>query len=76
METRGQEVHLDSEEARAGSTPGVARYVLMISLVLVVIAFAIIVMTGSLSSNHANNGVDDSARAAAEQSAKEQKQQP
>ena len=29
-----------AEEARAGSTPGVARYVLAISLVLVVVIFA------------------------------------
>jgi hypothetical protein len=33
-------------EARAGSTPGVARYVLVIGTVLVVILFAIIVLVG------------------------------
>jgi hypothetical protein len=33
-------------EARAGSTPGVARYVLVIGTVLVVILFALIVLVG------------------------------
>jgi cobalamin biosynthesis Mg chelatase CobN len=33
-------------EARAGSTPGVARYVLIIGLLLVVIIFAAIVLVG------------------------------
>jgi cobalamin biosynthesis Mg chelatase CobN len=33
-------------EARAGSTPGVARYVLIIGTLLVVILFAVIVLVG------------------------------
>ena len=33
-------------EARAGSTPGVARYVLVVGMVLVVILFAVIVLVG------------------------------
>ena len=33
-------------EARAGSTPGVARYVLIVGTVLVVILFALIVLVG------------------------------
>jgi len=33
-------------EARAGSTPGVARYVLIIGTVLVVVLFAVIVLVG------------------------------
>ncbi len=37
-------IHLDTEDARAGSTPHVTRYVLGISLVLVVIAFAFILL--------------------------------
>jgi len=43
MDTDKDEIHLSREEARAGSTPGIARYVLAISLVLVIIAFAVIV---------------------------------
>lgn len=33
-------------EARAGSTPGVARYVLVVGTLLVVIIFAVIVLVG------------------------------
>jgi hypothetical protein len=33
-------------EARAGSTPGVARYVLVIGTLLVVVLFAVIVLIG------------------------------
>ena len=36
---RNRPTHLDTDEARGGSTPGVTRYVLAISLVLVIIAF-------------------------------------
>jgi hypothetical protein len=36
------EQHLNKTEARAGTTPGVARVVLVVSLVLVVAIFAII----------------------------------
>lgn len=37
-----QPQHIDTEEARAGETPHVTRYVLGISLVAVIILFAII----------------------------------
>jgi hypothetical protein len=33
-------------EARAGSTPGVARYVLVIGTLLVIVLFAVIVLVG------------------------------
>ena len=33
-------------EARAGSTPGVARYVLVIGTLLVIVLFAVIVLIG------------------------------
>ena len=36
--------HLTKTEARGGTTPGVARYVLIFSLLLVLIAFALILM--------------------------------
>jgi len=37
-------VHLDTDRARAGATPHVTRYVLGFGLVLVIVAFAIIVL--------------------------------
>jgi hypothetical protein len=39
-------VHETATEARAGSTPGVARYVLVIGTLLVVVLFALIVLVG------------------------------
>ena len=49
-ETEQQEarVHETTTEARAGSTPGVARYVLIIGTALVVVLFAVIVLAGRL----------------------------
>ena len=75
METQGNEVHIDSDDARAGSTNHVTRYVLVIGLILAIAALSAIWMVGAAGSNHANNGVDDSARAAAEQKAAEPKKQ-
>jgi len=70
MDTNKNEIHIDRNEARAGSTPGVVRYILLISLVLVIVAFAVIVMTGALNSDHSTNAQDASKRAVAEQNAK------
>lgn len=39
-----EEIHLSTEEARGGTTPGVTRYVLAISLTLVVVLFAAILI--------------------------------
>jgi len=71
MDTDKDEIHLSREEARAGSTPGIARYVLAISLVLVIIAFAVIVMTGAFTSNQHNNAQENSQRAVAEEKTKQ-----
>ena len=39
-------IHEGATEARAGSTPGVARVVLVVGTLLVIIAFTIIVLVG------------------------------
>ena len=39
-----QQDRLNSTEARAGATPHVVRYVLVISLILIVVAFAALMM--------------------------------
>lgn len=75
METDNREVHIDRDEARAGSTPGVVRYVLAFGLILVIVAFAIIVMTGMSGSNQDNNSQDASERAVAEQQMSTQQKQ-
>ncbi len=41
-------VHETTTEARAGSTPGVARYVLVVGTLLVIALFVIIVLVGRL----------------------------
>lgn len=39
-------IHETTTEARAGSTPGVARYVLIFGTLLVVVLFVVIVLVG------------------------------
>lgn len=46
---KGNGVELTTEEARAGATPHVTRYVLGWGLALIVIIFAIVLMSGMLS---------------------------
>lgn len=73
METRGQEIHLDQDEARAGSTPRVVRYVLLISFVLAVVALSIIWITGALNSPKDTGIEADTHRAVQEGTAQPQK---
>lgn len=76
METRGQQVHLDKQDARAGATPGVVRYVLIISLVLVIVALGVIWAVNA-SNAPANTGADaDTARAVQEAHQQSPKAQP
>lgn len=44
MADPNETVHLSKTEARAGATPGVTRYVLGISLVLIVVIFAFLLL--------------------------------
>ena len=41
-----EQEHVTTTEARAGSTPHMARYVLSIGLVLVIVLFAVILFIG------------------------------
>jgi hypothetical protein len=50
MERRGEEIHLDTEEARSGETSNVVRYVLSIALVLAIIALSVVWITGAATS--------------------------
>jgi len=49
MKKIGDEVHLDTQEARGGETPHIVRYVLMISLLLAIIGMSAIWITGAVS---------------------------
>jgi len=44
MTDPNEKIHVSGQEARAGSTPHVTRYILAISLVLVIVAFAFLFM--------------------------------
>jgi hypothetical protein len=43
MADPNEPIHVTTEEARAGSTPHMTRYILPISLILVIAIFAVIV---------------------------------
>jgi hypothetical protein len=47
MERHGEEIHITTEEARAGSTPHIVRYVLGISLFLAIAALSFIWIYGA-----------------------------
>lgn len=42
MYREGEKIHVDADEARGASTPGVMRYVLGISLLLAIIAMSLV----------------------------------
>lgn len=49
MQRIGDEVHVETDEARGGSTPHIVRYVLIISLALAILALSAIWITRALS---------------------------
>ena len=67
MESPNRKVHVDSDEARAGSTPSVVRYILLISIALAIVALTVIWVTGALSSDSDRGRNEASQRAFEEQ---------
>lgn len=49
MFRNGDEVHLETSEARGADTPGVMRYVLLIGLALVILFLSAVWISGALS---------------------------
>jgi hypothetical protein len=47
MQRKGDEVHIDANEARAGSTPHVVRWILLASTAILVILYAITFVIGA-----------------------------
>ena len=43
-ETRNEPTHIDTDRARAGATPHMTRYILTVSLVLIVAIYAIFLL--------------------------------
>jgi hypothetical protein len=39
-----ERIELNTDEARAGATPGMTRYILGISLVLIIVIFAVMIL--------------------------------
>ena len=46
MADPNEQIHVNTTEARAGSTPGMTRYILPASLLLVIVAFLLIYLIG------------------------------
>lgn len=51
MERHGTEIHVNEDEARAGATPHIVRYILIISLILAIAALSLIWITGALNTS-------------------------
>jgi len=49
MERRGDEIHIETDEARSGSAPHIVRYVLLFGTGLAIIALSIVWITGALT---------------------------
>ena len=54
MERQGDEVHIETNEARGGSTPHIVRYVLVISMVLAIAAMTFIWVRGAATTAQAD----------------------
>jgi hypothetical protein len=63
MERQGDEVHIETDEARGASTPHIVRYVLLISLVLVIAALSAVWMIGAANApqDRAGDGITNQA---------------
>ena len=44
MADENEPIHVDAERARAGATPHMTRYILGVSLVLIIVVYAILVL--------------------------------
>jgi hypothetical protein len=64
MQTQGDEVHVDVDEARAGSTPNVTRWVLTFGLIGAIVLLTAIWVIGAWSSDQNNQTVDARIHAA------------
>ncbi|MEO1920925.1 MAG: hypothetical protein COW16_10810 [Sphingomonadales bacterium CG12_big_fil_rev_8_21_14_0_65_65_10] len=51
MRKEGEEIHVETDEVRGGSSSGVVRWVLLIGLLIAIVALSITWMTGAASSS-------------------------
>jgi hypothetical protein len=64
MQTRGEEIHAEVDQARAGSTPNIVRWILSISLIAAIVLLTAIWVIGAWSSDQDTQTVDAQIRAA------------
>jgi hypothetical protein len=67
MQTQGDEVHLDVDAARAGSTPNITRWVLTFSLIAVIVLLTAIWVIGAWSSDQNTQSVGAQLQASQKQ---------
>lgn len=65
MENRNGEVHIETDEARGGSTPHIVRWVLGISLLAAILLLSVIWMTGAATTDAQNPNQGAAANRAA-----------
>ena len=56
MQREGEEIHVDTTEARGGDTPHIVRYVLIIGLILAIGALSAVWITGAATSPQGDRG--------------------
>lgn len=61
MDRQGDEIHIETNEARGGSTPNIVRWVLAISLLAAIVLLSIIWMTGAATQSESDSSVDAAA---------------
>ena len=62
MERQGDEVHIETDEARGASTPNIVRWVLAISLFAAIALLSVIWITGAATQNEGDSAADRRAR--------------
>ena len=64
MDTDDTELHAETDAARAGSTPNIVRWILVVSLLAAIVLLSIIWITGAATQEDAEEHVEVTSRAA------------
>src|SRR5688500_13956542 len=64
MERKGDEVHVETDEARGASTPNIVRWVLLVSLFAAIALLSIIWITGAATQDESEQNVEVTNRIA------------
>lgn len=70
MEKHGDEVHVETDEARGGSTPHIVRWILAISLLAAIALLSVIWITGAASQHESEPAAEVRERVLNEYSAR------